>query len=106
MGQEEIRIPLYADAPELQELQRHWLTAQVRMLEAHELARDFESRLADSESLSPEELVAGADLAARARDATEIWLRIDERFSMASKRYLEASHSSRESTAVRTRVAV
>jgi hypothetical protein len=29
-------------------------------------------------------LVAKADLAARARDATEIWLRVDDRFRQAS----------------------
>jgi hypothetical protein len=74
----------YADASELRDLQRHWLAAQARMLEAHEAAREFEMQLADGVEMLPEELVAKADLAARARDATEIWLRVDDRFRQAS----------------------
>ncbi len=83
----------YADAPELCALHHHWLTAQARMLKAHDAAREFESRLADGEPMAPEELVSGADLAARARDATEIWLRVDTRFAEANVAYLEKRRS-------------
>ena len=78
-------MPLYTDAPELNELHQHWLAAQERMLEA----RGFDARLAAGDFMTPEEFVAGADLAARARDATEIWLHIDARFTQANLAYLE-----------------
>lgn len=82
-------MPLYTDTPELNELHQHWLAAQERMLEAHELARGFDARLTAGDFITPEELVAGADLAARARDATEIWLHVDARFAQANLAYLE-----------------
>jgi len=85
-------VSVYHDDPELDALHQHWLTAQARMMEAHELAREFESRLAGDESVPAEELVGGADLAARARDATEIWLQIDERLTQARAQRWE-SHS-------------
>lgn len=81
---------LYADDPPLQELHRHWLAAQARMLEAHDAARTFETRLCSDYPMSPEELVSGADLAERARDATEIWQSIDARFKPLRMAYLES----------------
>lgn len=83
-------MSLYADDPGLQELCRHWLAAQARMLEAHEAARAFEARLCSDDLLSPEELVSGADLAERARDATEVWQCVDARFNPLRLAYLES----------------
>lgn len=80
---------LYVDDRGLDRLHQRWRVAQVRMLEAHDAARSFDSRLANDESMTPEELVAGADLAAKARDATEAWLQIDKRFSRDNLAYLE-----------------
>lgn len=83
-------MSLYENSLELQQLHRHWLAAQARMLEDHRRARDFEARLLEGESMAPEEVVGGADLAARARDATEIWLQVDERLTEARRRRWES----------------